>query len=142
MNVNSKRRAGPVRSTTTSRPFTNKQAMSPKGTFRSMSRPDLYPSVNTAIFSASAGSSLEMVQQMNKVLQRIHDSKEYAAQVMDAAQRGNEKEVIRLLKSVQISADISVKFTPDGLHMRFSSGPAENYCCNTEVTLRWNKRNE
>ncbi|MCG7407377.1 hypothetical protein MH117_08085 [Paenibacillus sp. ACRRX] len=142
MNANSKRRAGTAQSATTSRPLTNKQAMSPKGTYRSMSRPDLYLPVNTAVFSSSAGSSLDLMQQMNRVLQRIRDSKDYAAEVMDAAQRGNEKEVIRLLKSTQVSADISVKFTPDGLHMRFSSGPTENYCCITEVMLRWTRRNE
>ncbi|MBN3526308.1 hypothetical protein [Paenibacillus apiarius] len=101
-------------------------------------RPDEYPPVNPSLFVTSASNSHQLAQQAAKVLERIRQSKELAGNIMDAAQRGNETEVIRLIRGAGASSVLAVKISPDGIQLIFRTEEASESCCELVVKMRWN----
>ncbi|MGZ9584534.1 hypothetical protein [Paenibacillus marinisediminis] len=108
-----------------------------RGTHRSYERPDLFPQVDPAKLTSSTIESLEMMRQLNLLLQRIRDSKPFASQLMDAAQRGNRAEVDRLIKSAGVSRQYTINYNPQGFHLVMRQGDTEAPCCKVEITLYW-----
>lgn len=109
-----------------------------QGAFRSRS-PDMYPPVDPTKFTASAEQSLNMANQLTSLLKKITDSKTFASQLMDAAQRSNQPEVDRLMKSAGMNRSYSLKFNPQGFHLELKNEDAEHPCCKVEMTLYWSE---
>lgn len=112
--------------------------MQSKRECRSWSRPDLYPPVHTDTFSTSATTSLVLIEQIGKFLAHVRDSKPYAAQLMDAAQRGNTPEVERLILSQVQQVKVETAFTPDTIRITFKRSRNDLQCCKVDVLLQWN----
>lgn len=79
-----------------------------------------------------------MLSQLNHLLIQIRDNKPFAAKLMDAAQRGNQTEMDRLITSTGIVKPYSIKYNPQEFHMVLHNEDAELPCCKVEVTLLWN----
>lgn len=80
-----------------------------------------------------------MASQINMLLMQIRDNKPFAIKLMDAAQRGNQTEVDRLIKSTGVIKPYTIKYNPQGFHMIMQNDEAEPPCCKVEVTLTWNE---
>ncbi|UHA73847.1 Nif11-like leader peptide family natural product precursor [Paenibacillus sp. 481] len=100
-------------------------------------RPEMYPAVHAAPFMASAAMSQQLMQQAGKLLERVQHSSEFATKIMDAAQRGLNDEVVRLIRSTGVSADMHMNFTPEGIILKLVSGTAEKTYCELDLKLRW-----
>lgn len=100
-------------------------------------RPDEYPPVNPSLFVTSAANSHQLAQQAAKVLERIRQSKELASNIMDAAQRGNDQEVLRIIRGVGATSVLAVKFSPEGIQLIFKTEEESQSCCELVVKMRW-----
>lgn len=100
--------------------------------------PETYPPMDSSIFVTSAASTYSLAEQAVRVLDRLRSSHSMATAVMDAAQRGNKAEVIRLIREIGVQSRLDVKFTPDGIQIIFNTDPAAGRCCELEVKMRWN----
>lgn len=96
-----------------------------------------YPSIDPTFFNESALSMQHLLKEASLVLNRLAQSKQFAGQVMSAAQKSDSKGVERLIKSTGIKADVKVTFNPDGINMRLSSQVAGAECCKLTIALRW-----
>lgn len=103
----------------------------------SIPRPDPYPAVKPDKFVASASASKRLSRQAIELLSAIEGDRRLAASVMDAAQRGHNQEVLRLLRSTGISVPIAVKVTPAGIKIALRPDTDPNDCCELDVKMRW-----
>lgn len=110
------------------------------GTY-SLSRPAPYPEVKPGKFITSASTSKHLSRQAIKLLSAIEGDRNLAASVMDAAQRGHEQDVLRLLRSTGISVAIAVKATPAGILIALRPDTNPNNCCELDVKMRWSEQN-
>lgn len=106
----------------------------------SISRPDPYPAVKPDRFVASASTSKHLSQQAIALLSAIEGDRKLAASVMDAAQRGHEQEVLRLLRSTGISVPIAFKVTPAGIQIALRPDTNPDNCCELDVKMRWDEQ--
>lgn len=100
-------------------------------------RPDVYPSVQPDTFAASASTSLVLVEQAAKFLRHVRDYKPYAAQLMDAAQRGNQSEVERLILTQVDQVKVDTTYTPDAIKVTFHRSRNDLQCCKLDIILQW-----
>lgn len=100
--------------------------------------PDTYPPMDSSIFVTSVANTYSLAEQAVRVLDRLRSSNSLATAVMDAAQRGNKTEVMRLLGEIGVQSRLDVKFTPDGIRITFNTDPTVARCCELEVKMRWN----
>lgn len=105
----------------------------------SMPRPDPYPAVKPDKFVASASTSKHLTRQAIQLLSAIEGDRSLAASVMDAAQRGHNQEVLRLLRSTGLSVPIGVKVTPAGIQIALRPDTNPNDCCELDVKMRWSE---
>ncbi|BFH14720.1 hypothetical protein WJ0W_001122 [Paenibacillus melissococcoides] len=104
-----------------------------------ISRPDPYPPVKPDKFVASASTSKQLSRQAIELLSGIERDRRLAASVMDAAQRGHEQEMLRLLRSTGISVPIAVKVNPAGIQIALRPDTDPNDCCELDVKMRWSE---
>ncbi len=97
-----------------------------------------FPDVNTGFLHQSAQETRKLMREASIILDKLADSGEFSKKVMEAAQKSNNDEVERLLKSMGITSDIHVTFNPDELRMEFISKVENTECCRLTVALRWN----
>ena len=109
-----------------------------KSLYRSGNRPDPYPPVDPTKLTQSAVESLEMSRQLSLLLQKIRDSRTFAIQLMDAAQRSNQLEVNRLIRTAGVNKTFTIKYNPQGFHLVMSNEEEVNPCCRVEIALNWN----
>ncbi|MBU5266448.1 hypothetical protein [Virgibacillus proomii] len=98
-----------------------------------------FPPFNTTHFFASANEIKQLMNDAHIVLNKLSTSKQFDKQVMNAAQKSDEKEVKRLIKSLNIKSIVDVKFNPDYLQLRFRQKTVENVpaCCSLTLALKW-----
>lgn len=96
-----------------------------------------FPAVNPDLLYESAQVSRKLMAEASVVLEKLATSKDFDSQLMDAAQRSNNEEVNRLIRSIGIMSDVDVHYTPDGLRLEFKSHVADQECCQLTIALRW-----
>lgn len=96
-----------------------------------------FPPVDTAGFSKSAHQFQALMQQASLLINAIVNSKDFANQLMSAAQSSNQKKVEQLIKSTGIKIKIQVKFTPTAIQIYLDNSTEEIACCSMLVGLRW-----
>jgi hypothetical protein len=98
-----------------------------------------YPPVDVKIFSSSVNSFRLLIQQGSLLLDRLGDPG-FAHKLMDAAQRGNKKEVDRLIQSIGLKIPVATRYTPTGVIFELStqSNPQQPVsCCTLMLTMKW-----
>ncbi len=97
----------------------------------------VYPPVDPTVFTESAESMQQLMKEASIILQKLSDSKEFASEVMSAAQEGNKEKVSQLLLSTGVHSGVEVSFNPDGINLNMTSEVEGKDCCHLTITLRW-----
>lgn len=97
----------------------------------------VYPPVDPTLFTESAESMQQLMKEASIILEKLSDSKQFASEVMSAAQESNKEKVSQLLASTGVHSSVDVDFTPDGINLHMSSEVEGKDCCHLTITLRW-----
>jgi len=95
-----------------------------------------YPPVDTAIFLKSVTAFQKISKEAGTILEKFSEQ-QFAYQLMDAAQAGNQGEVDRLIKSIGNSTPVTTQYTPDGLLLTIHADADGSKCCTLTMYLRW-----
>ncbi|MEN1966715.1 hypothetical protein WMZ97_01450 [Lentibacillus sp. N15] len=96
-----------------------------------------YPEVDPTRFHQSAASFKQLMEVATVLLNKLSESKEFAGQIMDAAQRGDKKKVTQLIQSSGIKEKADIHFNPDAITIILYSGEEQAACCKLAMSLRW-----
>lgn len=96
-----------------------------------------YPTVDPTFFTESAGAMQQLMKEASIILKKLSDSKDFASEVMGAAQEGKMEKVDQLLKSTGVHAGVKADYNPDGINLKLSSTVGETDCCHLTIALRW-----
>lgn len=98
-----------------------------------------YPPIDPEIFQQSANETKKLMNDANVILDKLAESKEFDAKLMEAAQVADEEEVNRLVHSLDIATEVDVSFNPDNLRLEFRSkaGDMDMECCRLLIAVRW-----
>ncbi|NLP52254.1 hypothetical protein [Bacillus sp. RO1] len=97
----------------------------------------VYPEVDPTVFTESAESMQQLMKEASIILKKLSDSKEFASDVMAAAQEGNKEKVSQLLLSTGVHSGVKVDFNPDGINLNMTSEIQGKDCCHLTISLRW-----
>ncbi|UAL46731.1 hypothetical protein [Sutcliffiella horikoshii] len=97
----------------------------------------VYPEVDPTVFTESAESMQQLMKEASIILQKLSESKEFASEVMQAAQEGNKEKVSQLLLSTGVHSGVQVDYTPDGINLNMTSEIEGKDCCHLTISLRW-----
>ncbi|WP_101843549.1 hypothetical protein [Halobacillus sp. Marseille-P3879] len=97
----------------------------------------LYGEADPSILTQSANESRQLMKDASKVLDKLAESEEFDAQLMDAAQQSNDEEVKRLIHSIGVNSEVEVHYNPDGLRIEFRTSIEDVNCCKLHIALRW-----
>ena len=109
-------------------PLSRQQAMPTNETNRST-----YPTVNTKKLGTSVKNVQKMVPQVQLLFDRIAKSDQFASDLKNAAQRSDKATVNRLIRSVGVTNEFEIKYTPDSIQIKL----IEKNCCFFTVVLDW-----
>ncbi|WP_338448054.1 hypothetical protein R4Z09_17615 [Niallia oryzisoli] len=96
-----------------------------------------YPEVDIQQFEKSAQSFQQLIKQADLLINRLARSKEFARELMSAAQKSDDKKVNELIKSTGITIKVKTSFTPDGIRIILDNSKLEGHCCQLLIALRW-----
>jgi hypothetical protein len=95
-----------------------------------------YPPVDPTIFSSSVTAFQKIANEASVILKKFGEPP-FAHQLMTAAQKGDQNEVDRLMKSIGTGTPITTKFTPSGLLLTIHAKVQQTECCTLSMFLRW-----
>lgn len=96
-----------------------------------------YPEVDIQQFEKSAQSFQQLIKQADLLINKLARSKEFARELMSAAQKSDDKKVNELIKSTGITIKVKTSFTPDGIRIILDNSKLEGHCCQLLIALRW-----
>ena len=96
-----------------------------------------FPQVDTRKFNASAERFKEVMNQASQFIGTLTSSDDFAQQLMNAAQRSEQNEVERLVRSTGVTINYTLSYTPSGIRIDFSNSDAQNSCCALRMALSW-----
>lgn len=73
------------------------------------------------------------------LLNRMASSRQFAFDLMTAAQNSEQAKVNQMLKNTGIQTTPKISFNPDGIILNFSSVAEDLDCCHLTLSLRWRK---
>ncbi|MCR2823495.1 hypothetical protein [Lederbergia panacisoli] len=97
----------------------------------------MFPSINTKKFVQSTEKYRALVNEANKIINKISTTPNLAHDLMDAAQKSNQSKVDQLIQSTGITVKAKNHFTPDGLVIELSNAIDSGDCCTLKLALRW-----
>lgn len=98
-----------------------------------------YPPIETATFSQSVEAFKKLLKQGELLIDQLADQR-FSKKVMDAAQKGEQKEVDHLIQSINgLTAPVKVRYTPTGIQIDVTAPREgeEGNCCTLTITLKW-----
>lgn len=100
-----------------------------------------YPEVDPTTLSESVDEFQVLMQQGELLLNRLSDTT-FSKQLMEAAQKGNQAEVDRLIHTIDgLYVPVQINYSPSGAIFNLQS-PAVSKgaeCCTLHMTLKWGK---
>ncbi|MGF2617622.1 ribosome-binding factor A [Rossellomorea vietnamensis] len=96
-----------------------------------------YPPVEPKQFMDSAGKMTPLLDDAKIIMNEVSQSKELAANLMQAAQKSNMGELNRLIKGTGVRNIPEIKFNPDGFTLSFRNKTGNVDCSHLTVILRW-----
>ncbi|RHW33392.1 hypothetical protein D1B33_15200 [Lysinibacillus yapensis] len=94
--------------------------------------PPVFPPVNPDMLHQSANDSNQLMKDASILLDQLSTSKSFGRQLMDHAQRSENAQVSRLIKSLGLTSEIKVSYNPDNIRIQLRSKGAEMV-----ISLRW-----
>ncbi|SHN18468.1 hypothetical protein [Gracilibacillus kekensis] len=95
-----------------------------------------YPDIDLTMFEQSIQQSQKIANDC-LIMLNTFSNKEFAYQVMSAAQNGNQQEVDRLLESIGVDSSITSTYTPSGISLKLHTNAYESPCCFFTIFLKW-----
>ncbi|MEK4403323.1 hypothetical protein MKZ26_02620 [Sporosarcina sp. FSL K6-6792] len=102
-----------------------------------LSPPSPFPSINTQVLNTSALRFQDLLKQADLLASKIVNSKEFAHELMEAAQLSNTKKVDELIVSTGITLKIKTNFSPTGIRIELNNDENPGECCHLLMTLKW-----
>ncbi len=99
----------------------------------------VYPQVDPTLFITSAKHMQIIMKDASILLDRMASSRQFAFDLMTAAQNSEQAKVNQMLKNTGIQTTPKISFNPDGLILNFSSVAEDLDCCHLTLSLRWRK---
>lgn len=96
-----------------------------------------FPTINTQRLNTSAQRFQELLKQADLLAGKIVNSKEFAHDLMEAAQLSNTKKVEEIIISTGITLKIKTDYNPNGIRIELNNADNEVACCNLLMTLKW-----
>jgi hypothetical protein len=95
------------------------------------------PPVDTKMFIKSAKCIQNLMTSANIIVNKFASSHKYSVDIMTAAQYSNHKEVEKLIHSLGLKDEPTVKFTPDGITIEFDTRENNFDICHLSLKIRW-----
>ncbi len=89
------------------------------------------------MLNISAKRFQELLKQADLLAGKIVNSKEFAHDLMEAAQLSNTKKVEELIQSTGITLKIKTHYNPTGIRIELTNSENEVGCCDLLMTLYW-----
>ncbi len=99
--------------------------------------PEMYPPVDTHELHKSAKTFQKLIKQTDLIVNKIIESDKFAHDLMEAAQKSNQKRVDELILSTGIKIKYKATFSPDGINIKLYNSEQEGACCSLSISLRW-----
>ncbi|MCM3638973.1 hypothetical protein M3152_14815 [Sporosarcina luteola] len=96
-----------------------------------------FPPVNTRKLNESAKRFKQVMNEANLFIGTLTASDDFARRLMDAAQRSDQQEVERLVRSTGVTIKYNLSYTPSGIQIDFSNSDAQSSCCTLRMALGW-----
>ncbi|MCJ7839436.1 hypothetical protein MUB24_00650 [Lederbergia sp. NSJ-179] len=96
-----------------------------------------YPAIKTEKLHQSAQKIQALMSQASLLVNKIHSSSTFAHELMDAAQKSNEKKVNELIRSTGLSIPFKSRFNPDGIVFELTNSENGKGCCTLHIALQW-----
>lgn len=99
--------------------------------------PHNYPPIDIHELNQSAKKLQILMKQAQLFVNKITHSPQFAHDLMDAAQKSDQKKVEKLILSTGITVNFKNHFTPDGIKIELNNTDSEGACCSLIVGLKW-----
>ncbi|MFC7321252.1 hypothetical protein [Halobacillus campisalis] len=99
-----------------------------------------YEEIDSNLFQHSANEMKKLLIDVEKVIEKLASSKNLSEKIMNAAQYSDMGEVERLIYSIGITSELSIRYNPESLHLEFNtSHNSDNSeeCCKLILAFRW-----
>ncbi|MGV2620013.1 hypothetical protein QRD89_08810 [Halobacillus sp. ACCC02827] len=96
-----------------------------------------FPEVDSSLFRQSAKAAKQMMNGAEKVMERVEASKEFADELMEAAQRSNRPKVEQMIKEAGAVGDFDFDYNPERIKIQWKGTAGGVDCCKMTVMLRW-----
>lgn len=96
-----------------------------------------YPPVNIQKFDISARQFQKLMEQARLFINQIVKSDKFARDLMEAAQRSDQKTVEKMIRTTGIQIHFRVSFTPTAIQIIFDNSTEQMACCQLLVGLQW-----
>ncbi|QHS23116.1 hypothetical protein GWK91_09215 [Virgibacillus sp. MSP4-1] len=100
-------------------------------------RQNPYPEIDTTNFTESAQTFQVLMQDAEIIIEEFAHSKEFAFNVMDAAQKSEHEKVKNLINGLDISHPAEVDFNPDNIRITLIAQTKDMDCCRLVMALHW-----
>lgn len=102
-----------------------------------MPRQGQFPAVDPKGLEESAEKFLELMQQAHLIIDKISGSRQFAYELMSAAQVSDQEKVEKMLKSTGVTIKMTTKYTPTGIQIILKNSEVAGGCCDLMIALRW-----
>ncbi|WP_163100075.1 hypothetical protein [Peribacillus alkalitolerans] len=99
--------------------------------------PEMYPPIDTQELHKSAQIFQKLIRQTDLIVKKIISSDKFARDLMESAQKSDQKKVDQLILSTGITIKHKVTFSPDGINIKLHNGDNDGDCCTLVIALRW-----
>lgn len=96
-----------------------------------------FPPVDTRKLNESATRFKQVMNEANLFIGTLTASDDFSRRLMDAAQRSDQQEVERLVRSTGVTIKYNLSYTPSGIRIDFSNSDADSSCCTLRMSLGW-----
>ncbi|MCP8617770.1 hypothetical protein [Salirhabdus salicampi] len=96
-----------------------------------------FPDVDTTQFTESAVVFQSLMVDAKKIVDRFAESKQFAHDVMSAAQKSEYDKVKQMIENTGLKHPVNITFNPDNLHLTLLAKTADIDCCKLEMSIHW-----
>jgi hypothetical protein len=95
------------------------------------------PPVDTKMFVKSAQCIKKLMTSANTIVDQFASSPKFSVDIMQAAQISNRPEVEKLIRSLGLEDEPTIKYTPDGITFQFDTYENNIDVCHLSLKIRW-----
>ncbi|WP_338470718.1 hypothetical protein R4Z10_18310 [Niallia sp. XMNu-256] len=96
-----------------------------------------FPPVDTEQLEKSVQRFQGLIKQTDLLINRMANDKQFATELMSAAQESKKDRVNQLIRSTGVTIKIETTFTPTGIRIVLDNSKFAGDCCQLLIALRW-----